>query len=238
MINSNLKLINFIADYAKQHAILDSLKSHPKLSERFAIDDSWLNYAKSYKIVDGVELEAETSVIYSDGSFVPRNVQFNLTLHVFDNSINFGHVTLRLESVDDLIREYVVEKLRNFNLLKDVLEKPNNLFEMLQVVVQKMKFSEKSPMISVSIRLFDCDVFFSEINSAEKIQSLVNLVETVRSYLLDQSKAASLIRNFFLIDSKLGQSLINGLQFNTLFDVSSSLMAVSGDGSEIKKFLR
>jgi hypothetical protein len=109
---------------------------------------------------------------------------------------------------------------------------------MLQVVVQKMKFSEKSPMISVSIRLFDCDVFFSEINSAEKIQSLVNLVETVRSYLLDQSKAASLIRNFFLIDSKLGQSLINGLQFNTLFDVSSSLMAVSDDGSDIKKFLR
>lgn len=54
----------------------------------------------------GVGSSAESNVIYSQNSFVPRSVNLNLTAEVFGRSFNFLEVNTRVENLDRLIEHY------------------------------------------------------------------------------------------------------------------------------------
>ncbi len=85
-------------------------------------------------------IEVDTSVIYTGKTFIPRSIRFNVTLHMFGSSVNFMDANLRLEGLDEILKAIVIDKLRSEELIKRVMEKPEQLIELLQIVADKVKF--------------------------------------------------------------------------------------------------
>jgi hypothetical protein len=209
-----------MVDYCKEQRINDVLEklvaTNEKLKERSESEMSSLfNRRDTYTIkVDEAELETETTFIYSNESLlIPRNIKLNLKLHMLEQTYDFAQVTVRLEGLDDSLREIVLNGMRQFNLLKSTSEKPNNMFEMFQLLAQKMKLSEKSPFVSVSLRSYDSDIFYTELTSIESLLNIYSSLMSVKQQLT----------NFILTKSTMRQPLSNGFFFNSLMDVSTSI---------------
>ena len=100
-----------------------------------------MNFRNVYAIkANDIEFETETTFIYSNQSpLIPRTIKYNVKLHFYEKTYDLAQITVRLENLDDNLREFFIERLRQFNLVKDIVEKPNNMFEMFQILAQKVK---------------------------------------------------------------------------------------------------
>ncbi len=209
-----------MVDFCKEQRINDVLEkltaTNEKLKERSESEMSSLfNRRDTYTIKeDEAELETETTFIYSNESLlIPRNIKLNMKLHMLEQTYDFAQVAVRLEGLDDSLREVVLNVMRQFNLLKSTSEKPNNMFEMFQLLAQKMKLSEKSPFVSVSLRSYDADIFYTELTSIESLMNIYSSLMSVKQQLT----------NFILTKSSMKQPLSNGFFFNSPMDVSASV---------------
>jgi len=212
-----------MVDYCKEQRINDLLDklatTNEKLKERSESDvSSFFNRRDTYTIkVDEAELETETTFIYSNESIlIPRNIKLNMKLHMSEQTYDFAQVTVRLESLDDNLREIVLNGMRHFNLLRSMNEKPNNMFEMFQLLAQKIKLSEKAPFVSVSLRNYNSDIFYTEVTSIESLMNIYSSLMSVKQQLT----------NFILTKSQMKQTLSNGFFFNSLMDVSASIVTL------------
>jgi hypothetical protein len=139
----------YIIDYAKEHGLtllLNSILFSPKSRENFAVNFkelSWNNYLYKYSVLRDGALELETSVIYTTKTHIPRSVRFNMTLNLFGMSINFLDVTVRVEGMDDILKSLIVDKLTSEKLLKKIMEKPEQLLDILKVVAAKVRLKLK-----------------------------------------------------------------------------------------------
>lgn len=85
----------------------------------------------------------------------------------------------------------------------------------------KLKYTAEKPYLSILIRIYGSDVFYSELDTAEKLQRLADFIRSPRDKLVYSD--VDTIRNMLLIDSRVRQPLANGLEFNTFMDVSLAL---------------
>ena len=212
-----------MVDYCKEQRINDLLEklaaTNEKLKERSESDMlSFFNRRDTYTIkVDEADLETETTFIYSNESIlIPRNIKLNMKLNMFEQSYDFAQITVRLEGLDDNLREIVLNGMRQLNLLKSMNEKPNNMFEMFQLLAQKIKLSEKSPFVSVSLRSYNSDIFYTEITSVDSLMNIYSSLLSIKQQLV----------NFVLTKSQMKQPLSNGFMFNSKMDVSASIVTV------------
>ncbi|XP_011691522.1 PREDICTED: apolipophorins [Wasmannia auropunctata] len=112
-IQSHLRNLRASADPSKAEAKrhLGQIKSRTKFPEDFRKFS--FNNELSYNVGGiGVGSSAESNVIYSQNSFVPRSVNLNLTTEVFGRSFNFLELNTRIENLDRLIEHYFGPKGR------------------------------------------------------------------------------------------------------------------------------
>ena len=219
--------MTFIIDYAKEHGLtvlLNPILASPNVRERFAENFkelSWNNYRYRYSVTRDAAYEIETSVIFAAQSFVPRSVRFNVTLHMFGMSINFVDATLRVEGMTDVLRAIVIDKLTSEEFLASLLEKPEQFVDMLKAIADKLKLQSEDACVSLALRVYGADVFYSELRGSAQIKKLTDVLRSPRDYLLYAQTYT--IKNFLLIDSRVRQPLSNGLEFATFFDISAGL---------------
>lgn len=140
-------MLTYIVDYAKEHGItliLNPILNNPRLKEKFAVNFkqlSWNNYHYKYSIMRDGAVEIDTSVIFdSKKAFLPRSIRVNVTTHLYGMSINFLDLTLRMEGMDEILKLTVLEKLRSADIVKRLMEKPETLVEILNVIADKVFF--------------------------------------------------------------------------------------------------
>ena len=136
--------MTFIIDYAKEHGLtglLNPILSNPKIKEHFTVNFkelSWDRYRYRYSLDKDGGLETEASMIYTSNSAVPRSIRFNITSHMLGSSINFLDATLRLEGVSDYLKGRIIDKLPTEEILKNIMDKPEKVLEILQIVASKV----------------------------------------------------------------------------------------------------
>ena len=183
-------------------------------------------------------LEVDTSVVYTSKTFLPRSVRFNVTLHAFGMSINFMEMGLRLEGLDEILKATLVDKLKSEKFLKRIMQSPEQLIDLLNLVAEKLKYTAEKPSISLSMRAYGADIYYSRLDSAEELKKLADLFRGPRENLYKQVMT---IRNLLLIDSNVKQPLLNGLAFETSLDISAAMLIakasskqnIDGEGDEI-----
>ncbi|XP_071631577.1 apolipophorins [Temnothorax longispinosus] len=112
-IQSHLRNLRASADPSKAEAKrhLGQIKPRNKFPEDFRKFS--FNNELSYNVGGiGVGSAAESNVIYSQNSFVPRSLNLNLTTEIFGRSFNFLELNTRIENLDRLIEHYFGPKGR------------------------------------------------------------------------------------------------------------------------------
>jgi hypothetical protein len=141
-IQSHLRNLRASADpnkaEAKRH--LGHIKSRTKFPEDFRKFS--FNNELSYNVGGiGVGSSAESNVIYSQNSFVPRSVNLNLTTELFGRSFNFLELNTRLENLDRLLEHYFGPK--GHWMQEDLVEKGSdkilNIFGYVKEKVNKLR---------------------------------------------------------------------------------------------------
>lgn len=106
-ITSHLRNLRASADPFKQHAKahFGQIKPRTKFPEDFRKFS--FNNEISYNLdAFGVGSTAESNVIYSQNSFVPRSASLNLTTEIFGHSFNFLELNTRAENLDRVIEHF------------------------------------------------------------------------------------------------------------------------------------
>jgi len=86
-------------------------------------------------------------MIYTANSAVPRSIRFNITSHLFGASTNFADATLRLEGVSDYLKGRLIDKLPTEDIIKKLMDKPEKLIELLQIVVSQVNIKKECYLI-------------------------------------------------------------------------------------------
>ena len=87
-----------------------------------------------------MSVEADTSFIYSGNSFVPRNIKFNMSLSAYGITANDFDIQIRLEGLDEIIKDIIVEKLTPEQLIQKLSERPQQLIDLLKNMTNKVFF--------------------------------------------------------------------------------------------------
>ena len=84
--------------------------------------------------------------------------------------------------------------------------------------------------MSLSLRVYGADVFYSELDSGEKLNTLFSAFSNPKQSGLYMQK--NVIRNLFLFDTYVQHPLMNGFEFNTRLDATFGLLVVGGGNRE------
>jgi hypothetical protein len=228
--------LTYIIDYGKEHdltSILNTVLNDPRIREKFSVnfkEISWNNYRFKYSVMRDSALEVDSSVIYTSKTFIPRSMRFNVTMHMFGMSINVIEATIRFEGLDEILKASLIDKLKSEKFLKRVMQQPEQLIELLNIVKEKLMYVAEKPLISLAIRFYGSDVYYSCIDNVEEFKKLAQSLRGAKENLYKQVRT---IRNMLLIDSNVKQPLANGFEFETSFDVSSSLLVSKASTKEV-----
>lgn len=131
-------------DYGKEHSlttVLNAVLNDPKIKEKFTVNFkelSWNNYVYKYSVMRDSAIEIETSVIFTPKTFIPRSIRLNATMHMFGVSVNFLEANIRLEGLDEILKATIVDKLKSDKFLQRIMQKPEQLIEILKVIADKV----------------------------------------------------------------------------------------------------
>lgn len=212
-ITSHLRNLRASTNPDKQNAKLHLGQIKPRI--RFPEDVrkfSW-NNELSYSIDGfGVGSSAESNVIYSQNSFVPRSANLNLTTEIFGHSFNFLELDARVENLDKLIEEYFGPKgvFRPSNIKDVVVDGKKTVGELYNKIATYFQnkvgrharqasqkeiddFSQKVHLpntevnddlqIDLAIKMFGAELaFLSHVGGSDKLNPK-NVVELVLSLL-------------------------------------------------------
>lgn len=84
-----------------------------------------------------------------------------------------------------------------------------------------MKYTQEKPQISINLRIYGSDVYYSRLDNADEFTKLRELFSTPRDNLYKQIMT---IRNLYLVDSRNAQPLMNGFSFVNSLDIGGSLL--------------
>jgi hypothetical protein len=127
--------------------LLNPVLANPNLKEKLQTnfkEYSWNNFKYRYSVIHDGAFEVDSSVVYTPKTFIPRSINFNITAHLLGFSINGIDATLRLEGLDEILKAAIVDKLTSEDLVKRVIEKPEQLLPILQSLADKVLFAMQS----------------------------------------------------------------------------------------------
>ena len=59
-------------------------------------------------------------------------------MHMFGVSVNFLEANIRLEGLDEILKATIVDKLKSDKFLQRIMQKPEQLIEILKVIADKV----------------------------------------------------------------------------------------------------
>ena len=86
--------------------------------------------------------------------------------------------------------------------------------------------SGEKAYLSLALRVYGADVFYSELDSREKLFKFFDAARNPKENGLYMQK--NVIRNLFLFDTYVQHPLLNGFEFNTRMDAAFGLLVVGG----------
>lgn len=220
----DIQLLSFIVDYARERGLtlfLNSVLSSDEVRERFESnfkETSFDYYRYRYSVIRDAGYEFETTVIYADQSFIPRSVRFNVTLHGYGHSANIADLSIRFQGLTDTLKAIIVDHLRSEDFIQQLLSEPDQIVNILQNLADKLQFEAEPATFSAELRNYGSTTLYSELNSREKIQAVAYYIRDLRQNLLYAQ--TNVIKNYFILDSRIRRPLANGFEFNTFFDFS------------------
>ncbi len=152
--------MTFVIDYGKEHGlttILNAVLNDPRIKEKFSVnfkEMSWNNYQFKYNIMRDSAIEVETSVIYTPKTFIPRSIRLNATMHMFGMSVNFMEANIRLEGLDEILKASIIDKLKSEKFMKRIMQKPEQLIDILNIVADKVRIIFKTKYFRVNYKNF------------------------------------------------------------------------------------
>jgi len=152
--------VTFVIDYGKEHGlttILNAVLNDPRIKEKFSVnfkEMSWNNYQFKYNIMRDSAIEVETSVIYTPKTFIPRSIRLNATMHMFGMSVNFMEANIRLEGLDEILKASIIDKLKSEKFMKRIMQKPEQLIDILNIVADKVRIICKTKYFRVNYKNF------------------------------------------------------------------------------------
>ncbi|XP_024936320.1 apolipophorins isoform X2 [Cephus cinctus] len=205
-VTSHLRNLRASADPDKQEAKrqLGLIKPRTKFPEDFRKFS--FNSELSYNIDSlGIGSSAETNVIYSQNSFVPRSTSLNLTTEIFGHSFNFLELEGRVENLDRIIEQYFGPKGRyetadfenlykqggqTYEALKKLVEnrvhrisrrevKQSDLDKFAKGIQLKDNEVDQDLDIDLSIKLFGAEVAFLSLQEPTKKWTPQSLIDTI-----------------------------------------------------------
>lgn len=138
------KVFTYIIDFGKEHgltALLNPVLADPDIKEKFTVNFkqlSWNNYKYKYSLLRDGAIEVDMSVIYTSKTFIPRSINYNITIHMHGLSVNFMDATIRIEGMDDMLKAIVIDKLMSKELVAKLMEKPEALISILNEFTKKV----------------------------------------------------------------------------------------------------
>jgi hypothetical protein len=230
-------VLTYIIDYGKEHglsSVLNTVLNYPEVRDHFSVNFkelSWNNYRHVYSVMRDSSFEIETSVIYTPKTFIPRSVKLNMTMSMFGMSVNFLEANLRLEGLDETFKAFIIDNLRSEQFLKRIMQKPEELIELLNIVADKLRYVEESPKVTFGLRVYGSQVFYSKLDSTEEMK---NLTDYFRSPLDNLYRQMMIIKNVMLWDSRIKQPLMNGFEFDTSLDVTVGLLVSKASTRQVQ----
>ncbi|XP_023288424.1 apolipophorins, partial [Orussus abietinus] len=143
-VTSHLRNLRASVDPDKQLAkkYLENIKPRTKFPEdfrKFSFNNEFSYHADAL----GFGSSAESNVIYSQNSFVPRSASLNLTTEIFGHTFNFLELDARVENLDRLIEHYFGPKghFRHFDPKEFVAHGSENVAGIVKLVKERFQKS-------------------------------------------------------------------------------------------------
>jgi len=235
---TDIQVLTYIIDYGKEHGlstVLNTVLNYPEIRDHFSVNFkelSWNNYRYVYSVMGDSSFEIETSVIYTPKTFIPRSIKLNVTMSMFGMSVNFLEANLRLEGLDETFKAFIIDNLRSEQFLKRIMQKPEQLIELLNIVADKLRYTEESPKFSFGLRVYGSQVFYSKLDSTQEMRNFTDLF--FRSPLDNLYRQMQVIKNVMLWNSRIKQPLMNGFEFETSLDVTAGLLVSKASTRQVQ----
>ncbi|XP_059147634.1 uncharacterized protein LOC131935270 [Physella acuta] len=207
-------LTNLLETSSPHKQALRDILNDEKLKKEFNLD-KW-KFSRNYEVSFysdkfGLGTTAESNMIWSADSFLPRSAMVNLTVDMLGHSINFVEVGGRVQGLDALLQNYLGSKLFNGEKVKD--SSPSSCVKKEKMEKMKNQFSVDKDDFTASmyIRMFGNEIGFhhfqeNEISSLpEKLKSKFSLESLLKG------DEISYTQNVLFLESQMAVPTVAGL---------------------------
>lgn len=230
-----------------------SSKKYPFDPRRFSF-----NREVSYAIDSlGLGSSVDSSVIYSQQSFLPRSVRFNMTGNVFGSAFNMLEVSARQENLESLLEHYfgprgVITKMSKQELYNNIKKEfsaatnrqkralPGDLQAFDKTVTMSAEYG-REPDVDLSVKVFGSELYF--LSMSQNIPATPS--DLLKLFASEFGKGLDALKNFqynfenhaLWMDSDMVYPTALGLPFK-LSSTGASALKVDLSGSiDVKQIM-
>lgn len=256
-INTHLDSIKASTDPKRE-----SIRAHFKnlrTSKKYPFDPRRYSFNRevSYAIDSlGLGSSVDTSVIYSQQSFLPRSVRLNVTGNLFGSAFNMLEVSARQENLESLLEHYFgprgvltrMSKQELYDAIKKEMDGisrqkralPGDLANFDKSVKMSSEYN-REPDLDLSLKVFGSELYF--LSMSQNIPATPN--ELLKLFAQELSRGVDSLKNFqynfenhaLWMDGEIVYPTALGLPFK-LSSVGASAVKIDLTGSiDIKKLI-
>lgn len=230
-----------------------------RTSKKFPFDPRRYSFNRevSYAIDSlGLGSSVDTSVIYSQQSFLPRSARFNLTGNLFGSAFNMLDVSVRQENLESLIEHYFgprgvfrrMTKQQLYDAIKKEISEATRskraLPQDLAAFDKNVKLSSeygRDPDVDLSVKVFGSELYF--LSMSQNIPATPG--DLLKLFAAELSKGVDSLKNFqynfenhaLWMDAEVVYPTALGLPFK-LSSVGSSAVKIGLTGAiDIKQLI-
>lgn len=177
----------------------------------------------------GVANSAETNVIYSQDSFLPRSTSLNLTTQLFGHSFNFLEISTRQENFDKLLESYfgpqgsVTQEARK--IVKRSVGEVEKFGKTLQLRGNKLN---NDLDVDLSVKLFGSEFLFLNLNEDFQKYKPERVIDQIYDYInkgVEDAKGfdRAIRSNVLFLDAELAYPTSLGFPLRLSVEGTSSI---------------
>lgn len=256
-INTHLDSIQASTD-AKREATRAHFKNL-RTSRKFPFDPRRYSFNReiSYAVDSlGLGSSLDASVIYSQQSFLPRSVRFNMTGNLFGSAFNMLEISARQENLESLLEHYlgprgIVTKMSRQELY-DTLKKEisaihrqkRDLPADVEAFDKNVKLSnehDREPDLDLSVKVFGSELYF--LSMSQNIPATPG--DLIKLFAKEFSKGVDSLKNFqynfenhaLWMDGEIVYPTALGLPFKLTSTGASAVKVDLSGAIDVKKLM-
>ncbi|GFT71844.1 vitellogenin [Nephila pilipes] len=246
--------INHVGSFVWTHLTALSKTKHPErqairnivstlyLMNKFSPDARKFSTAhEAHYFLESIDsgIHADSHMIFTTDSYLPRTAMFNLTVDIFGKSCNLFQIDGRLEGL-----EYVVESFfgpggyfPQKNIAKILREKrsvDNNKLNLIDSQFGKHLQNPQEPYGSVDVKVFGTSMWYQQFKNADDGTPDINLLDIVTKLAEENEREYS--RSFMFLDTTFTIPMTSGLPLKIALNGTASVGLKIGGKFDVKNF--